>query len=150
MIVPAMADPGPQFRAAADWFMDHTPHLKALGLRFHDAGPGWAELALPYGPDLVAYPETGVIASGAVFSLMDTAAGLAVLIRRGRVEPHATLDLRCDYLRAAEPEKTVIGHAECYRITRRIAFVRGIAHDGDPERPIANIAGTFMFTDPAL
>jgi hypothetical protein len=31
-------------------------------------------------------------------------------------------------------------------MTRQIAFVRGVAHDGDSEKPIANMAGTFMFT----
>jgi uncharacterized protein (TIGR00369 family) len=104
---------------------------------------------MPYAPQLVAYPETGVIASGAIFSLMDSAAGFSVLVARGKMEPHATLDLRCDYLRPAEPGKTVYGRAECYKLTRRVAFVRGIAHDGDPGHPIAHVAGTFMFTGSA-
>jgi hypothetical protein len=26
-----------------------------------------------------------------------------------------------------------------------VAFVRGGAHDGDPDKPIAQVAGTFMF-----
>ncbi len=129
-----------------DKFMSAVPHLKALGIGFRDSGPDWAELQMPYAPQLVAYPETGVIASGAIFSLMDSAAGFAVLVKRQRLEPHATLDLRCDYLRPAEPGKTVIGRVECYKITRRVAFVRGIAHDGDAEHPIAHVAGTFMFT----
>ena len=111
-----------------------------------DSGPDWAELQMPYAPQLVAYPDSGVIASGAIFSLMDSAAGFAVLMKRGRMDPHATLDLRCDYLRPAEPGKTVIGRVECYKITSRVAFVRGIAHDGDAGHPIAHVAGTFMFT----
>ena len=127
-------------------FMSAVPHLEALGIGFVASGPDWAELQMPYAPQLVAYPDTGVIASGAIFSLMDSAAGLSVLMKRGRMEPHATLDLRCDYLRPAEPGKTVIGRVECYKLTRRIAFVRGIAHDGDPGHPVAHVAGTFMFT----
>ncbi len=127
-------------------FMAAVPHLAALGIGFADAGRDWAELEMPYAPQLVAYPETGVIASGAVFSLMDTAAGFAVLVKLGRMVQHATLDLRCDYLRPAEPGKTVVGRAECYKVTRRVAFVRGIAHDGDAAHPIAHVAGTFMFT----
>ena len=130
----------------ADRFMSAVPHLQALGIGFRAMGPDWAELEMPYAPQLVAYPETGVIASGAVFSLMDSAAGFSVIVKHGKFEPHATLDLRCDYLRPAEPGKTVIGRAECYKITRRVAFVRGIAHDGDPGHPIAHVAGTFMFT----
>ena len=129
-----------------DRFMSAVPHLQALGIGFRAMGADWAELEMPYAPQLVAYPETGVIASGAVFSLMDSAAGFSVIVKHGKFEPHATLDLRCDYLRPAEPGKTVIGRAECYKITRRVAFVRGIAHDGDPGHPIAHVAGTFMFT----
>jgi uncharacterized protein (TIGR00369 family) len=129
-----------------DRFMSAVPHLQALGIGFRAMGADWAELEMPYAPQLVAYPETGVIASGAVFSLMDSAAGFSVIVKHGKFEPHATLDLRCDYLRPAQPGKTVIGRAECYKITRRMAFVRGIAHDGDPGHPIAHIAGTFMFT----
>ena len=129
-----------------DRFMSAVPHLQALGIGFRAMGEDWAELEMPYAPQLVAYPETGVIASGAVFSLMDSAAGFSVIVKHGKFEPHATLDLRCDYLRPAQPGKTVIGRAGCYRSARRMAFVRGIAHDGDPGHPIAHIAGTFMFT----
>lgn len=127
-------------------FMEAVPHLQALGISYVQSGTNWAELQMPYAPQLVAYPETGVIASGAIFSLMDSAAGFSVFTTMGRFEPHATLDLRCDYLRPAKPGATVIGRAECYKMTRKVAFVRGIAHDGDPEHPIAHITGTFMLT----
>jgi acyl-coenzyme A thioesterase PaaI-like protein len=40
----------------------------------------------------------------------------------------------------------IIGRGECYAVTRSVGFVRGIAHDGDPADPVANIAATFMFT----
>ncbi|WP_448577690.1 PaaI family thioesterase [Thermaurantiacus sp.] len=125
-------------------FMDHVPHLKQLGISYVAHGANWAELQLAYGAHLVAYPETGVIASGAIFSLMDTASGLAVVTQMRELQPHATLDLRCDYLRPAAPGRTVIGRAECYHMTRRIAFVRGIAHDGEPDHPVAHVTGTFM------
>jgi uncharacterized protein (TIGR00369 family) len=138
-----------RLRRYVDRFMSAVPHLQALGIGFVGMGDRWVELQMPYAPQLVAYPETGVIASGAIFSLMDSAAGFSVLVARGKMEPHATLDLRCDYLRPAEPGKTVIGRAECYKMTRRVAFTRGIAHDGDPDHPIAHVAGTFMFTSAA-
>src|SRR5471032_2509524 len=54
------------------------------------------------------------------------------------------LDWRIDYAKPAEPGKPVIAEAECYRITRSVAFTRAFAHQGDPKNPIAAAAGTFM------
>ena len=81
---------------------------------------------------------------------MDMATSLAVWGKKGRWIPHATLDLRVDYLRPATPGRTVIGRGECYRLTRAISFVRGQAHDGDPDDPIAHVAGTYMNTEVSL
>ncbi len=121
-------------------------HGGALGLVYHAHGADWAELALPYDTRLVGDPGTGVIASGPIIAMMDMVTSLAVWMKLGKFVPHATLDLRVDYLRPATPGRTVIGRGECYRITRSISFVRGQAHDGDPDDPLAHVAGTFMFT----
>jgi len=122
-------------------------HGGALGIGYRAHGDGWAELELPYDPRLVGNPETGVIASGPIISLMDMATSMGVWIRAKAFVAHATLDLRVDYLRPATPGRTVIGRGECYRLTRSIAFVRGQAHDGDPDDPLAHVAGTFMAPD---
>ena len=124
-------------------------HNRALGVRYVGHGADWFEMALDYRADLVGDPASGVLASGPILSLMDMTTSLAVWVRRQGFKPQATLDLRIDYLRAAKPHHTVIGHGECYRITRRFAFVRGQAHDGDAADPIAHVAGIFMFTDAA-
>ncbi len=127
-------------------FMANVPHLKTLGIRYRNCGADWAELEMPFAPELVAYPETGVVASGAIYSLVDSTAGLAVIVTKKVWTPQATLDLRLDYLRAPKPQATIIGHATCYKMTRTLSFVRGFAHDGDPADPLANMVGTFMFT----
>ena len=124
-------------------FMDGVPHLKALGIGYQAHGDDWAELILPYSPSLIV--DDGVIASGAIFSLLDSAAGFAVFARLKSMAGHATLDLRLDYLHGPEPGVTIIGRAICYRLTSSVAFVRGFAHQGDPARPLANMAGTFMY-----
>ena len=122
-------------------------HGARLGIRYHAHGPGWVELALPYHVDLIGQPDSGVIASGPIVALMDMATSLAIWRRRGRFVPQATLDLRVDYLRPARPGHTVIGHGECYALKRSISFVRGQAHDGDPDDPVAHVSGTFMNLD---
>ena len=126
-------------------FIGRVPHNKRLGLRFITAGDRWVELQLPVAPQLLVDPDHGIWASGPIFTLMDTAVGMASMLARGAFEPHATLDLRTDYVRSPRAEATVTARGECYRMTRQIAFVRGLAHDGDPADPIAHVAGTFMF-----
>ena len=101
---------------------------------------------MPYDPRLIGDADSEVIASGPILSMMDMATSMGVWLKLGAFRAQATLDLRIDYLRPATPGKTVIGRGECYRITRAIAFVRGQAHDGDPNDPLAHVAGTFMFT----
>ena len=131
-------------------FMDYVRkvgHGGALGIAYHDHGEGWAELSLPYREELVGMPDSGVLASGPIVSLMDMATSLSIWIKLGRFRHQATLDLRVDYLRPARPGQTIVGRGECCGITRSIGFVRGLAHDGDVADPVAHVSGTFMFTD---
>jgi uncharacterized protein (TIGR00369 family) len=130
-------------------FLSHRigGHGGRLGMAYHDHGADWVELALPYDPAQIGDPDSGVIASGPILTMMDMATSMAIWTRLGQFRPQATLDLRIDYLRPATPGKTVIGRGECYRITRAIAFIRGQAHDGDPADPLAHVAGTYMFLE---
>jgi len=125
-------------------FAQQVGHTRALGLQSLRRGDNWAELSLPWREELVGVPDSGVLASGAIVSLIDTASGMAVWITLDKFLPLVTLDLRLDYLRPAAKGETITARCECRKLTRRIAFVRGIAHGGDPERPIALSAGTFM------
>lgn len=122
-------------------------HGGRLGIGYHAHGDEWVELSLPYHVDMIGDEDSGVIASGPIFALMDIATSLASMRRIGRFVPHATLDLRVDYLRPARPGHTVIGHGECYALKRSISFVRGQAHDGDPNDPLAHVSGTFMLLE---
>lgn len=122
-------------------------HGDAMGIRYRAHGPDWCELALPFDPKLIGDVERGVLASGPIITLLDMATSVAVWMKRGGFLPHATLDLRVDYLRPAAAGREVIGRGECYRLTRSVGFVRGVAHDGDPDDPVAHVAGTFMFME---
>ena len=121
-------------------------HGKALGLEYRSSGDNWMELRLPWREELVGMPETGVLASGAIVSLIDTASGGSVWMKLGHFVPIVTLDLRLDYMRPAVKGETVIGRCECVKLTQQIAFVRGVAHGGDESRPIAQSAATFMLS----
>ena len=119
-------------------------HGRALGLEFRDEGEDWVELALPWKEQLVGVPETGVLASGAIVSLVDTCGGASVWQAMGHFQPIVTIDLRLDYLRPALKGETVIARCQVDKMTRQIAFVSGIAHTGDESRPVARAVGTFM------
>ena len=51
-------------------------------------------------------------------------------------------DLRIDYLKPAETRRDVIARAECYKVTRNVAFVRAMAFHDEAD-PIAAAAGWF-------
>ena len=121
-----------------------VPFNAALGLRALDFGEGEATVLLPYREDLVGDPERGVFHGGAITGLIDATCGLAVFMRLEQMTRIATLDLRIDYLKPATPPRDVRARAECYKLTRQIAFVRATAFHDDPSDPIATSAGTFM------
>ena len=127
--------------------LSRSGHNGLIGMDYSDHGADWCELRLPYRDELVGDTTTGILASGPILTMMDMATSMSIWIKSGVFRPQATLDLRVDYLRPAAPGKTVFGRGECYKLTKSIAFIRGEAHDGDPARPVAYVAGTYIFTD---
>ena len=119
-------------------------HGRALGLEFVGSGEGWIELALPWREELVGLTDSGILASGAIVSLLDTCGGASVWQALARFQPIATIDLRLDYFRPALKGETVVARCRCDKLTRQLAFVSGTAHTGNPARPVARATGTFM------
>lgn len=127
----------------AQQFMQALPHARALGMRLVMMGDGRAEIEMDYDPRFVGDPETRVIHGGAVSALMDTCCGAAAMSHPASPGGTATIDLRIDYMRPATPGQRIRAHAECYHITRSVAFVRARAMDEDEARPVATATGTF-------
>lgn len=133
--------------AAINEGMTYVPFNAALGLRAVEASRDAVTLVLPFKPEVVGNPETGVIHGGAVTALLDAACGLAVILRMDTAMRVATLDLRIDYLKPAIPNKDVRARAECYKLTRQVAFVRATAFQDSLEDAVASAAGTFVLFD---
>lgn len=132
-----------------DEFLADIPHINALGVQLVEYTRNGVSLRLPYREDLVADPEDGLFSGGAISAFLDNTCGYAVAARTDRKNVFATLDLRIDYMKPATVGKDVLSFAECYKMTRRIAFVRGVAYHKNRDEPIANAVATFMFTGPA-
>ncbi len=127
----------------AQQMIEALPHAHALSMRLEKIADGVAEISMPYDERLIGDPRTGVIHGGAVSALMDTCGGAAVMCHPQASGITATIDLRIDYMRAATPGQRITARAECYHVTRSVAFVRATAMDEDQDNPVAAATGAF-------
>ena len=125
-------------------FYASIPHARELGIEVVEMGKARGTLKIPYAESLIGNPQTQVVHGGVITSLIDSAGGLAVFAALSRMEAIATLDLRIDYMKPAVPEQSLYASSECYKLTRRIAFVRSIAYQDNAEDPIATSLSTYM------
>ena len=121
-------------------------HTHALGFVYDSLDGDRVRIRAPWRDDLVGDPDTGVLAGGLVTTLLDHVGGLAVWVALGRFEGIATLDLRVDYMRAAEAKRGLIAEARCYHLTRSVAFVRAWAFEDSPDDPVAAAQSAYMLT----
>lgn len=120
-----------------------SPQAQALGMTLVSMEPQIV-VKIPYRDDLVGDPDTGVIAGGVVTTLLDHTSARAVAAKLTEATSLATLDLRIDYMRPSRPGMDIMATADCYKVTRSVAFVRALAYDEDPSDPVASAQGTFM------
>lgn len=125
-------------------FSSMSPHMRELGFEITSLEQGVCVSRLPYREELIGDPVSGVLHGGVVTSLLDSAGGAAVLSALQRPMTLATLDLRIDYLRPAPPGKPMLARVECYKLTKHVAFTRGVAFDVVESDPIASMSATYM------
>ena len=124
-------------------FLETIPLCREMGMRIDELDAGAAVVSLPYDERLIGDPKTGVLHGGAVSTLLDTCAGAAVISHPQVPDIAATLDFRIEYMRAASPGQRISARAECYNVTRNIAFVRATASDESGTGPVAAATGIF-------
>ena len=131
----------------AQSFLEAIPYSRALSMKIIAVGDGRVTIEMPYSEELIGDPISRVIDGGAVSALMDTCAGTAVISHPKVTSPTATLSLNIEYMRPAVPNESLIAHAECYHVTRTVAFVRVTAFDNSENRPVATASGTFTVSN---
>ena len=125
-------------------FAEAIPHNRALGLQMERVEDDRVVARLPWADHLIGNPELRAFHGGALSASMDAICGASVFVALHQPMRIATLDLRMDYLRPTAPDRDVICEATCFRITEKITFTRGLAHQGDAADPIAAVTATFM------
>jgi uncharacterized protein (TIGR00369 family) len=128
----------------SDHMMSNVPYSKALDLQLVRLSRDVGIMKVPYHPNLIGNPDTGVVHGGVISTLLDHTSGLSVMCALKEFRSMATLDLRIDYMQAAEPERDIFALCHCYRVTARVAFVRGTAYHDVIDDPIATSTASFM------
>jgi uncharacterized protein (TIGR00369 family) len=138
-----------QMGGDAKMLVAHVPHALAISLTPVLIRRDTCIMKIPYDQKLIGDPDTGVVHGGVITALLDNASGLAVMCALKEFRSMATLDLRIDYMQPAAPKKEIFGSCHCFRVTRRVAFVRGTAYHETPEKPIATSMASFMLGPPS-
>lgn len=129
-------------------FLTGIPYAQASGMAAESIGPGRATLSMPPREAWTGDSVKGHLHPGCATVLADTACGCAVGMALEQMVPFATLDLRMDYLRPAAAGAGLVCEAECYRLTRSVAFVRGEVRQTGSDEPVATVNATFMLSTP--
>lgn len=130
----------------AQMITDGIPHVREIGVRVTEIGPEGITVRVDQQDRFIGDPETGIIHGGIITVLLDTVSGMSVYTAVDSFAPLATLDLRIDYLKPARPKSAIFAHAHCYKATRNVAFVHGVAYQDSVDDPIAHSTGTFMLS----
>lgn len=126
----------------------NIPWGNELGFELTRAERGHVWGRQPWKETLVGDPETGVIHGSVITAFLDNLGGAASAAAMDVPHYVATLDLRIDYMRPAEPRREILGEAECYRLTRTVAFIHAWAYHESREKVIATAAAAFAITKP--
>jgi uncharacterized protein (TIGR00369 family) len=130
-------------RENMDQMTQMTPWARRLGFRVTRIETAHIWGVQPWSADFSGDPDTGVIHGGVITSFLDNLSGMACGAALEQFRAVATLDLRIDYMRPADPGRDIIGEAQCYHLTRTIAFTHAWAYHETRDKVIATASAAF-------
>jgi len=128
--------------------MKVTPWANEMGFEVTRIEKGHVWGVQPFHEKLIGDPRTRVIHGGVITTLLDNLCGAACGATLKEFRFVATLDLRIDYMRPAESGRDILAEAECYHVTKSVAFCRAWAYHENREKVIATAQGAFAINKP--
>ncbi|PSF11436.1 PaaI family thioesterase [Marinobacter shengliensis] len=129
-------------------FTEQVPHGRDLGMQVVSVDQGQVCMRLTPQSWMFAQEDTNEICTSVLYSLADSAGGLAVFAGVLELMPIATLDLRMDYLRPVSGDRALLAVATCRHLTNEVAFIHcDILSEGNREL-LATANATFMRNTP--
>jgi len=131
-------------KTRAERFVATLRHCQVLGLTVESMEGDTLIMRLPYSARIVGNPVEGTVHGGSLTTLMDTACGTAVFSYLPGFELCPTLDLRMDYMKAAEPDQNLLAEARVIRVANSVVFTECLVYQEQDRDLIARCSATFM------
>lgn len=122
--------------------VSHIPYARFLGVRMEET-PSGLVCVMPFHRDLVGNVVLPAVHGGVVGAFLELTALLQLVELAGEDRVARPINFSIDFLRSTGPRETR-GRAEIVKHGRRIANVRVIAWQDDPDKPVATGIGNFL------
>ena len=126
----------------AEAALAHIPYAEFLGVRTETDDKGLITV-LPFRDDIVGNAALPAVHGGVVGAFLELAALVQLLEQTDGERVPKPINMSIDYLRPAGPRDTR-ARAEIVKHGRRIANVRVLAWQDDPNKPVAAGIGNFL------
>ena len=122
--------------------LDTIPYARFLGIKIERDEQGLVCI-LPFRKEIVGNDRLPAIHGGVVGAFLEMTAFMQLLAQSDAERAPRPINFNIDYLRSAGPHETR-GRAEIVKHGRRIANVRVVAWQTDPDKPVAAGIGNFL------
>ena len=119
------------------------PFNRHLGIMVEHFSQGEIIIKLQPKDEYIGDPARPALHGGIIATLADTAAGLAVFTILKKPSTTSTIDLRVDYLRPGDIDKTLFAHSKVLRNGNRVCFAQTTVYQNSIDQPIAVSAATY-------
>lgn len=135
-------------RQQVELSLERVPWMREVGFKLTTFEAGRVVGVQPFSEHLIGDTEAKVIHGGAITTMLDNICGMACTSRLQEFRFVSTLDLRTDYMRPAESGRPITGEAECYHLTKSVAFARAWAYHDTKDKLIAMAQAAFAINKP--